>query len=336
MGREEDAGPDGGGNIARRQKVGFDTGIVQALHNAGISVAYHDTALRQVWSELAPHTWSDRDGVAESLSPEETDRLASARAEVLETGRQSRLELRLAADDGVRWFDTWIDADRGADGAIRGLVTTTVEITDQKRREQSLRALLREVSHRSRNLLAIIQSIATQTGRHSATIGEFITRFGGRLQSLASSQDLVTSSNWRGADLHELIAGQVLRYASDPVRSVHIEGYNPYLNPNATLHVGLALHELAVNSMSYGALSRPAGQVTIGARPIGDGPLAGGLDLEWKETAPGMAEFDAKRFGSVTLERVVPSAVAGTASLEIADGVLSYRLMVPAASLEVE
>ena len=97
---------------------------------------------------------------------------------------------------------------------MRGIVTTAVETTEQKRREQTLRVLLREVSHRSRNLLAIIQSIATQTGRYSSTIDGFLSGFRGRLQSLASSQDLVTSSNWRGADLGDLLLGQVSRYCA--------------------------------------------------------------------------------------------------------------------------
>ena len=82
---------------------------------------------------------------------------------------------------------------------------TAVDITEQKRREQALRALLREVAHRSKNLLAIIQSIATQTGRYSETVDDFLSRFRGRLQSLASTQDLVTSSDWRGAALQDLV-----------------------------------------------------------------------------------------------------------------------------------
>ena len=120
-----------------------------------------------------------------------------------------------------------------------------------------MRALLREVSHRSKNLLAIIQSIATQTGRYSGTIDSFLSRFRGRLQSLASSQDLVTSSNWRGADLRELVLGQVGRYVADPTRAhAASKAPIPISIPMRRLHIGLALHELAVNSVSYGALSK--------------------------------------------------------------------------------
>ena len=185
-------------------------------------------------------------------------------------------------------------------------------------------------------MLAIIQSIATQTGRHATTIEGFLTRFRGRIQSLASTQDLVTSSNWRGADLRDLVTGQVGRYASDPQRSLHFEGESPYLNPNAALHIGLALHELTVNSVSYGALARPDGDVTLKARIL-DTPAGQSLELVWSE-AISLAdqEMGQKRFGSVALERVVPTSLNGSAALDISSDRLEYRLVVPAGNFESE
>ncbi|TIQ24092.1 MAG: histidine kinase, partial [Mesorhizobium sp.] len=72
---------------------------------------------------------------------------------VVETGDADRLEVGIPDTDGVRWFHIWIDADRGDSGEVQGVVTTMVETTEQKRREQTLKTLLREVSHRSKNLL---------------------------------------------------------------------------------------------------------------------------------------------------------------------------------------
>ena len=136
---------------------------------------------------------------------------------MLQSGEPESLEISVPnGGNAVHWYEMSVDADKSAEGAINGVITTAVDVTERKRREQTLRALLREVSHRSKNLLAIIQSIATQTGRYSGTIDAFLSRFRGRLQSLASSQDLVTSSNWRGADLRELVRGQVGRYVADP------------------------------------------------------------------------------------------------------------------------
>jgi len=306
--------------------------LLHALHNAGISVLYQDREMKTVWARNMRAPWASEtaDG-KDLLPPAQLERISIAKRGVVESGNADRFELSIPAHDGVRWFQVWIDADRGDTGDVLGVVTTMVETTEQKRREQTLKTLLREVSHRSKNLLAIIQSIATQTGRYSETLGDFLTRFRGRLQSLASSQDLVTSSNWRGAALRELVSGQVGRYSADPKRSLRFEGENPYLNPNAALHIGLAMHELAVNSVSYGALSRPDGYVEVSARL--EGAEAPVLSLIWSE-AIGAGQRNEKRFGSVALERVVPTSLNGTATLDIGGNRLEYRLTIPGGNFE--
>ncbi|TIX22185.1 sensor histidine kinase [Mesorhizobium sp.] len=311
--------------------------LLHALHNAGISVLYQDREMKTVWARNMRAPWASDSAESVSILPAaQADRISAAKRDVIASGNPQRLEISVPVEDGIRWFQVWIDADHGDGGTVQGVVTTMVETTEQKRREQTLTTLLREVSHRSKNLLAIIQSIATQTGRYSDGIGDFLTRFRGRLQSLASSQDLVTSSNWRGAALRELISGQVGRYGGDPVRSLRFEGANPYLNPNAALHIGLAMHELAVNSVSYGALSRPDGfvEVTANLTAVDAGTS---LSLTWAEAiGANDNQRSEKRFGSVALERVVPASLNGTATLEIAAGRLEYRLVVPHGNFETE
>lgn len=307
--------------------------FLRALRNTDIAVLYQDRDHRYLWAENLPDSWhvgepetlTDRDLFLEHELP----RVEAAKLEVLATGEMVKIEAEFRDGDEFRWFDLWFDADYDGAGEIAGLVTTALDITDRRRREQTLRTLLREVSHRSKNLLAIIQSIAAQTGRYSGTVNEFLTRFRGRLQSLSSSQDLVTSSNWRGADLRELISGQVARYCADPVRGIDITGENPYLTPNAALHVGLALHELAVNSVSYGALSRPSGHVAISATDAHRQDRPGSLLLTWSESIPERRDAGDKRFGSVALERVVPSSLGSEAALEVEEGHLEYRLLLP-------
>ncbi|PSJ63427.1 histidine kinase [Mesorhizobium ephedrae] len=314
--------------------------LLKALSNTGISVIYFDLDLRVVWTENLPPAWADRpiEGlpVGEFLAADAAAALSLAKQEVLSSGLSQTLEMSLPDDDGARWFSVWIDSDWSAKDEALGIVTTAVDITDQKRREQTLRTLLREVAHRSKNLLAIIQSIATQTGRHSETVDGFLSRFRGRLQSLASTQDLVTSSDWRGAALQDLVVEQVARYTADPAVSIRLGGDKPYLNPNASLHIGLALHELAVNSVSYGALARPDGYVSINATRM-NGGAAPALSLVWTETIS-LADqtIGRKRFGSVALERVVPAALNGSATLELTSDRLTYSLLVPHGSFQAD
>jgi len=318
--------------------------LVRALNNTGISVLYQDSGLKVVWARNVPPAWhaGDLTGLTDDdfLPAAEAGRTLAAKRAALGEGTPAGLDICVPDAEGPRWFKLWIDADRH-NGGVRGVVTTAIDITEERRREQTLRALLREVSHRSRNLLAIIQSVAAQTGRYSGSIETFLNRFRGRLQSLASSQDLVTSSNWRGAELQELVSGQIARYVTDPERSVRMEGVNPFLNPNAALHVGLALHELAVNSVSYGALSRPDGRVTIKAEfaPAAEATALElpPLQLSWVEQLPpGSEVFKSKKFGSVALERVVPSSLGGKAALFIEGGALTYRLLMPRTSFASE
>lgn len=311
--------------------------LLHALRNAGVSVLYQDRDLRTVWARNMPAPWAVAGGHGDTiLPPSQTDRIIAARRNAIASGQPDRFEISAPGEDGMRWFEVWVDPDIAKDGSVRGVMTTKVETTERKRREQSLRALLREVSHRSKNLLAIIQSIASQTGRYSETIADFLTRFQGRLQSLASSQDLVTSSNWRGAQLRELIYGQVGRYTNGNQTILQFEGSNPYLNPNAALHIGLAMHELVVNSLSHGALSRPGGTVSIASELTTSGE-AQALRLLWTEPFESGGELPALRhFGRVTLERVVPLSLNGQASLDMVDGQLEYRLTVPHGNFETE
>ncbi len=316
-------------------------GLLRALRNTGIIVIYQTPDGRVLWGQNVPDAWSVDDIVGktddEFLPGPMMTRIAEMKRGVLATGQPEKLEFHEGVESGDRWYEMWIDADREEDdAAIAGVVTTMVEITDRKRREQTLRTLLREVSHRSKNLLAIIQSIATQTGRHASGIDSFLDRFRGRLHSLASSQDLVTSSNWRGAMLSELVEGQIARYRDERDEGVNFEGVDVHLNPNAALHIGLALHELVVNSMSHGALSRPGGRARLTAalaRPAGGADPA--LVLTWSEPAGAAGLPERKDFASVALERVVPMSLDGTARFDVSDERLDYRLEVPAANFEV-
>lgn len=312
--------------------------LLHALRNTGISVLYQDRELRVLWAQNLPPAWSSADISGRTdhdfLPPSQAERLTAAKRKVIATAHPESLEVSIPNREGARWFTVWIDADKSPEGTVQAVVTTAVDITEQRRREQTLKSLLREVAHRSKNLLAIIQSIAAQTGRYSDSIDIFLARFRGRLQSLASSQDLVTSSNWRGADLRDLVLGQVGRYSAKPHETVRFEGENPYLNPNAALHIGLAMHELAVNSVSYGALAHPDGFVTVAAHLTAP-PENKDLALSWSEKI-GSVVNGKKRFGSVALERVVPASLNGTATLDISNNHLVYRLLVPQGSFEIE
>ncbi|RFC66273.1 histidine kinase [Fulvimarina endophytica] len=312
--------------------------VMKAVENTNMSVFRLDHDLRYSWVCNPGRTWLSevREGMRDEdvLSSSSLQHALEMKQRVLSSGAPVRYEFFHESARSIRWYDIQLDVDRDENGAISGLLGTSVEITERKRREDTLKTLLRELSHRSKNLLAIIQSLASQTARHSLTVPEFLVRFRGRIQSLSYSQDIVTDTNWRGAQLDELINLQVERYAPDGSQQIRADVASVYLSPTASLHVGLALHELAVNAASYGSLSVPGGEVeiTTSFQNVDDHQ---DLELVWKErNGPRVRQNRDPRFGTATLERIVPNAVGGSASLSHEpDGVL-YRLTIPDAQFE--
>lgn len=247
----------------------------------------------------------------------------------LELQLPQSVEFELAHADGSRTYQARILPD--PDGAL----TILHDITEQRGRETAMASLLREVSHRSKNLLAIIQSVAMQTAHHTGGIEDFLRKFRGRLHALSSTQDLVTDSNWRGTHLHSLISAQLARVGQAASRNVQIAGENPVLGPNASLHLGLAIHELAANAVSHGSLSSgQAGAVQVNATFEHQG-TARNLVIEWLETGIERNQPAGEpRFGTLVLERIVPLSVSGNAAFTIGDERVSYRLTVPAEQFE--
>ena len=125
--------------------------------------------------------------------------------------------------------------------------------------------LIDELSHRVKNNLSIVQSIATQTLRHSASMPEFSTKFSMRLGLLAAAHDLLTKTSWEGASLFDLIekvVGPFRRDAED--EAIRLHGAAVLISADQIVSLSLMLHELATNAVKYGALRDPAGRVSIG------------------------------------------------------------------------
>nr|WP_245415272.1 PAS domain-containing sensor histidine kinase [Hoeflea marina] len=265
-------------------------------------------------------------------------RVLKLKRRVLETGEPAKIEASVDDGGNRHWYAFSIEPDIDANGEVSGLFTTATDIDDVKYREQVLKTLLRELSHRSKNLLAIIQAIASQTARSSTSLDGFLVAFRGRLQSLSRSQDLVTDSDWRGAGFRELVEGQLGLYTDNSQKQIAISGVDAHLLPNAALHLGLALHELAVNAASRSALSSPDGRISIVAQVRKGENGEGMLHVDWNESFPQSDTTpplpDINGFGSVVLERIVPQALSAKAKYQIDDGRVSYSLVIPSSQFE--
>lgn len=183
---------------AERDESELHDSLVLALLDSGETVMLQDRNRDYIFVANLPDVWklpAESPPTDENLFGKDlSGRLAELKKDMGAAGSRGMLEVG-AGNDRVFQFHVHSTLNQMNQMVMK---TTIREVTAERRREQLLRSLLREVSHRSKNLLAIIQSLAGQTARFSLTKDDFLRKFRGRLHALAQSQDLITDSDWRG------------------------------------------------------------------------------------------------------------------------------------------
>ena len=143
--------------------------------------------------------------------------------------------------------------------------------------------VMRELSHRTKNLLAVIVAMVRQTARTSTDVTVLQSQLIQRLQSLSASHDLLVAEDWTGASLEELVRAVLQPFIGISSDALECRGQPVFVNATAAQNLGLALHELATNAAKYGALSTSAGRVRVtwGFEADDTGTLR--LVLRWEE-----------------------------------------------------
>lgn len=194
-------------------------------------------------------------------------------------------------------------------GDRRLVLESTRDVTDQRRWERRQALLMDELTHRVKNTLAVVQSLARQTLRTTESSEDFVERFEGRLEALAVAHKLLVASNWEGAELGELARTQLgAQVRNDPDR-IQLEGEPITLPPELATPFGLLLHELATNAGKYGALSNDKGRVNLSwGRTSGNNGSR--LAVTWQEFGgPKVSPPERRGFGGVLIERGLPGAI---------------------------
>lgn len=204
---------------------------------------------------------------------------------------------------------------------------TATDITDQHEAEQQIRTLLREVNHRTRNMLAVIQSLARRT---VAGGGDFVERFEARIAGLATTQDLLVSHDWTGVPIEDLARQQIAATGQDPDR-IAMSGPVLELAPPAAEAIGMALAELAINAHRFGALSVPEGRVTLDWSLCEPEIGKREFSICWRESdGPAVSPPEISGFGSQIIEGVPRGKLLGTVELAYPPQGLSWHLTCPA------
>ena len=287
-----------------------------ALRGSPIMVFTQDRDMRFTWVHNPPSGINPAFLIgktdSEILPPEAAEPFMAAKQRAMESGESQTIETNFDLFGRRRSYYLLTEALHDSDGDVVGTTSVAVEITERKEAENQLRLLLRELTHRSKNLLAVIQAIARQTASRTKTIDDFLDRFGARLVAIGCSQDLLVADNWHGASLRTLVEQQLNMHADRAGGQIDIDGEDVMLKPEAVQNLGLALHELATNAQKYGALSSDRGRVHIHWQFCD----AAKLKLTWEEQGgPPVITPERSGFGRAMIESVVGKALEGDVKL---------------------
>ena len=307
-----------------------------ALRGSQVIVYTQDRDLRytSISGPMLGHTVEDILGRSdeEIQPPEGRAAIIAAKREALASGQPKRAEIAIEDTPGMRWHDLHIEPLRNDQGEVIGLTCASVDVTERKEGEAHLRLLLRELTHRSKNLLAVIQAMARQTARHTGSIDTFLSHFGARLQELAASHDLLVRESWYGASLNELVRSQLAAYFDGEDSQIEIDGPAVALRPEAAQNLGLALHELAVNAAKFGALSAPNGRISI--RWERQGGDHGAVVFDWQEhLGPKVKPRRKRGFGSMVIEKNLARALEAEVTMDFEVDGLRCHIVIPASQL---
>ena len=260
--------------------------------------------------------------------------MMAVKREVLATGEAKRAEIPLEDARGMRWHDLHIEPLRNEADEIIGLTCASVDVTERKEGEAHLRLLLRELTHRSKNLLAVIQAMARQTANHAGSTDAFLTQFGSRLQALAASHDLLVRESWYGASLGELVRSQlVAAISTEPQSRFRSKGRQSRSSPKRRKTSGLRC--MSSPSMPRSLVPfrcRPAGYRSpgLGARAprttrsnwIGASNLGPKVKIRRK-----------KGFGSMVIERNLARALDAEVNMDFDPDGLHCHIVIPASQI---
>lgn len=209
------------------------------------------------------------------------------------------------------------------------------DITERKRHEMQIQLLNREVNHRAKNILAVVQAVARQTA--ASNPNEFVERFGQRIEALAASQDLLVKNKWIGVKLAELVRSQLDHFSDLIGTRIVLKGPEAVISAAAAQTLGMAIHELSANASKYGALSNSEGRVSVKweiKQPAGQRAL---FEMVWREKdGPPVKKPSKTGFGSTVISEMAQMTLDAEVDLDFPASGFCWRLKCAAADILAE
>ena len=266
----------------------------------------------------------DGENARKLIDPEDWERLSAIARTLSKEESTQQAEFRVRRPDGeLRWCIGTAAATFDAQDQMVRVSGVTVDITERKQAEERQALLAREVDHRARNALAIIQAIVRLS--RAKTISDYKSTVEGRIMALARAHTLLSESRWRGADFDTLVAEELAPYRAEYGDRIAAIGPPVSLQPITAQTLALSLHELATNAAKYGALSSSEGTLSVSWEL-----RAGRLAVLWRETGVRLGESHATQgFGLKLISTSVEQQLGGKANFEWTPSGLRCDIVVP-------
>ena len=231
--------------------------------------------------------------------------------------------LNYKKDGTAFWNQLHLSPIRDDDGQLAYYFASQVDVTEYRRvqtLEEAEHRLMLEVDHRTKNVLAIVDSIVRLSRSDSAA--SYAAAVQQRVQALSRTHMLLAENGWQQASLLDIVRLQVAVFGDHGVK---IEGPEVSVPAHSVQPLGLAIHELAANAAVHGALSRPGGRLQIGWQAMGDMVI-----LDWRESGAGARPSEPRKgFGNVLLGAVLEKQLGGRIIREWRDDGLRLRVELP-------
>ncbi len=286
------------------------------------------------WYEFtgAPVGSTDGEGWAGMFHEEDQPGAWEKWSHSLKTGEPYEVEYRLRHHSGeYRWMLGRALPILDANGVIQRWIGTCTDIEDQKRTALENEILSQELSHRIKNIFAIVSSLISLTARASGAFGEHAGELLGRIKALGRAHEMVRPHTERSrptigiVTMSGLLQTILEAYPAYAEGRITVVGGQTVIGSKAATPVALIFHELATNAMKYGALATPEGQVHLALEEAG-----AEIKLHWRETGanPGPTEELAPGFGSRLVDLAIRQQLGGSYEKRWTDDGLEMSMIV--------
>ncbi|CAN5208299.1 hypothetical protein BH10PSE1_BH10PSE1_23560 [soil metagenome] len=293
-----------------------------ATRVSGLAMSEHDAQLRYTWSHNLPPECLGKTP-AEFVGPDLGAPLENILREALTTGVSQSREVSFRMGERRIWCDIQASASTLGNGEP-GLVASALDVTARKLNEEKLEVLARELSHRVKNVFAVVQAIVRQSAKAANAPAAFVGAVDARLKALADAQDTLLSMSDDRVSMDALLRQQLSHLVLD--HNVEFDGPEVLLPGRLAPYLALAVHELGTNALKHGALSVPRGKVSV--HWTRSAPER--VSLSWVETGgPTVKAGNTSGFGSVLLTKVAAAALGGSTSLRLEASGLEWEAVFP-------